>query len=210
MELHLRKKGVVKMIPVKMQPEPPNFDVKVRQRGHKWLRKNNINPNEPPPTLPKIKDYWRNCLEDLYFAYSGVCAYLAFHFEWASGPTTDHFVPKSKNAGLAYEWSNYRLACLSANRNKRDYTDILDPFMLLPNTFELELSTGEIIVNRNIGDVAYQKIAQTTIDRLELNHKHYRDMRARHFVDYIKYGDADTLKDQNPFVYNEAKRQKML
>jgi len=198
------------MIPVKIQPEPPNFDAKVRQRGNRWLRQNGINANATAPASSKIPSYWTACLVDLYQAYSGTCAYLAFHFELASNPTTDHFVPKSNNAGLAYEWSNYRLACPRVNCKKRNYTGLLDPFHLLPNTFELDLLTGEIIINRKIGDSSYQKQAQRTVDQLDLNHQHYKNMRASHFTLYIEHRHADTLRHQNPFVYYEAQKQGLL
>ena len=83
--------------------------------------------------------YWRHSNRQLWEAYDGVCAYLAIYFEWVTGThSTDHFVAKSRNAGDAYEWHNYRLSCLAANRNKGTFDDILDPIGLEPNTFVLD------------------------------------------------------------------------
>lgn len=49
--------------------------------------------------------------------------------KWPLGShSTDHFIAKSSNTGQAYEWSNYRLSCLGANRSKNRFDDVLDPF----------------------------------------------------------------------------------
>ena len=37
MARYLRQEGMVVMIPVQLQPEPADFDAKVRQPGHDWL-----------------------------------------------------------------------------------------------------------------------------------------------------------------------------
>lgn len=107
------------MIPVKLQPEPDDFDKKVRQPGQTWLADHGIAPDAPPPKAADLPNYWIRSNKQLWDAYSGVCAYLAIYFEWVTGAaTTDHFVAKSKHAGDAYEWVNYRLSCLGPNRKK--------------------------------------------------------------------------------------------
>lgn len=107
------------MIPVTLQPEPADFDANVRQRGLVWLANQGIATNGPLPKKVKIPAYWSHSNKSLWEAYDGVCAYLAIYFEWVTGASsTDHFVAKSKDAGQAYEWSNYRLSCLSPNWNK--------------------------------------------------------------------------------------------
>src|SRR5690554_6264660 len=157
------------MIPVIPQPEPALFDKKVRQPGLAWLAKNDLDPKQPPPDPSKLPAYWSKTNEDLWRAYSGVCAYLSIYFEWVTGASsTDHFIAKSSDAGQAYEWGNYRLSCLGANRNKNKFDDVLDPFLIKPETFELNLANGQIQPGPLLSEDEKQA-AQKTIDRLHLD-----------------------------------------
>lgn len=65
------------MIHVTPQPEPEDFDRKVRQRGLAWLRKKGIDPNAALPVGTKLPAYWRDELDELYTVYGKCCAYLA-------------------------------------------------------------------------------------------------------------------------------------
>lgn len=199
------------MIPVLMQPEPPHFDDKVRKRGLKWLEKNGVPHDQPPPEPDKLPPYWREAQQDLWKSYRGVCAYLCVFFEWSLGASsTDHFTAKSRHTGLAYEWSNYRLSCLGANRNKGAFDDVLDPFKIAPETFLLELDTGRMYPNPDLPEDV-QELAKKTIGRLNLNDSRNQDMRARHFGDCLSgYFSADHLQRNSPFVHYEAVRQGLL
>ena len=199
------------MIPVKAATEPAEFDKKVRQPGLRWLRANGIAAKGPPPDPAKLPPYWQTMSMELWKAYAGVCAYLAIYFDWNTGASsTDHFVAKSKNAGATYEWLNYRLACLGANRNKNRFDDILDPFEIEPNTFVLNLASGEIEPNpRKRGNIP--KRAKATIARLHLDDPENNAMRAKHYEDYLRHDvSAKHLREQSPFVWYEAKRQGLL
>lgn len=198
------------MIPIRLQPEPVDFAVKVRQKGLNWLANKGIALNAAPPKASALPNYWSHSNRQLWDAYSGVCAYLAIYFEWATGASsTDHFVAKSKHAGDAYEWNNYRLSCLGANRNKNKFDDVLDPIGLSPETFALNLASGE--VNPNTVLTAAQKIlARKTIKRLKLDSPDNNAMRAKHFVRYLRNKDEETLKELSPFVWYEANRQGLL
>ncbi len=198
------------MIPVTLQLQPADFDVKVRQKGHAWLANNGIAQNSPPPKASKLPNYWSASNKQLWDAYKGECAYLAIYFEWATGASsTDHFVAKSKKSGDAYEWDNYRLSCLGANRNKNKFDDVLDPIGLAPNTFVLNLATGNIKPNPLL-DVAEKTAAKKTIFRLKLNSAENKKMRARHYSEYLKHQHPDILKKYSPFVWHEADRQGVL
>jgi uncharacterized protein (TIGR02646 family) len=207
----LQKKGLVEMIPVTQQAEPADFDAKVRQPGLKWLADEGIALNAPPPKASDLPAYWSKSNRQLWDAYSGVCAYLAIYFEWVIGAeSTDHFIAKSKNAGHAYEWSNYRLSCLGANRNKREFDDLLDPIGLKRDTFVLNLSDGAIKPNPAL-DAADQAAASNTIKRLKLDSPDCNAMRAKHYSNYIKKGvSGKFLKEHSPFVWYEAQRQGLL
>lgn len=200
------------MIPVSAQPEPADFDKKVRQPGLKWLRDSGIPLGGPPPDPKKLPTYWRETQKELWDAYGGVCAYLCIYFGWPLGAhSTDHFIAKSSNAGVAYEWANYRLSCLGLNRLKNRFDDILDPFEIVQDTFVLELVSGKITVNSTLLPPDQQKKANATIRRLKLDDAEVNRMRAERYGDY-RSGDvsANYLERHSPFVWYEAKRQGLL
>ena len=101
------------MIPIKFEQEPDDFDKLVRQPGPEYLVRN---PEAKASDLPPL---WRNVLPELWEKYKGICAYYSIYLPKSIGAySVDHFVAKSKLKELAYEWSNYRLASLSANQKK--------------------------------------------------------------------------------------------
>jgi hypothetical protein len=196
------------MIPVTLQDEPVDFDVKVRQPGLAWLKKHAINFGSPPPNASKLPDYWSKSNRQLWESYSGICAYLAIYFEWTTGASsTDHFIAKSKNAGEVYEWKNYRLSSLGANRNKGKFDDVLDPIGLRSETFFVDFSSGSIYPNPAL-PAPYLDLAKKTIARLKLDSPGNNEMRASHFWEY-KNGhiDMDYLRRKSSFVHAEIIRQ---
>jgi uncharacterized protein (TIGR02646 family) len=198
------------MIPVALQPEPTDFDSEVRQKGTAWLALNGITPGVAAPKGTKFSTYWSYSNKQLWSVYSGVCAYLAIYFEWPSGAaSTDHFVPKSLRPDLAYEWSNFRLSCLAPNRLKNKYNDVIDPMVLAANTFELNLVTGEIRPNSSLLAMQMQD-AKKTIKRLKLDSPEHNNMRQRHYNQYLRHKDEQTLRELSPFVWHEADRQGLL
>lgn len=202
------------VIPVAMQPEPANFDVDVRQPGLIWLAANGIAVPGPAPKTPKLPAYWSVTNKALWDVYQGTCAYLAIYFEWVTGASsTDHFVAKSRDVGQAYEWSNYRLSCLGPNRNKNKFDDVLDPVGLAAGTFELNLASGEVKPERTLAarhGKAAVALARKTIRRLKLDSPEHKQMRARHYSQYLRHKDSATLRELSPFVWQEAQRQGLL
>ena len=198
------------MIHVDQQPEPHDFDEKVRRKGLDWLRNQNFDIHGPVPKGVDIPRYWLVCLKDLYDSYGGYCAYLAVFFEFAvGGATVNHFVAKSKSSALAYEWANYRLSCSRMNSRKRDYDDVLDPFSVENSWFHLELVTGHIFPDPELPGEQKVRI-QKTIDRLKLDDGASKEMRARHFQYYCEGQlTSEYLKKYSPFVWMEATRQNL-
>ena len=195
------------MIPITLKPEPVTFDVKVRKPGRKWLEKNNILFDFPPPDSSKLPPLWRATQKELWESYNGVCAYLAIFFEWTSGAhSTDHFVAKSRQAGQAYEWSNYRLCCMGANRKKNKFDDVLDPFEIESETFVLDFLSGEVKPNRALPCEMQENVLKT-IQRLKLNDPENKQMRTRHFDEHLNGVPEWHLKKYSPFVWYEAQRQ---
>ncbi len=203
------------MIPVHPKPEPADFDAKVRQKGLAWLNKNGFLVSGPIPAGTKLPSYWRDCLKELHAAYNGICAYVCIYIEPVTGSrTVEHFVAKSKDIGLAYEWSNYRLACGKMNSRKCDFDDVLDPFLIQDKiqdkTFFLDLVTGGIFSNPALEAETKQK-ADDTIKRLGLDDPECRQVRSAYFDDYINGQiTSDYLRRKNPFVWIEAFRQNLL
>ena len=198
------------MIPVKLQPEPEDFDALVRKPGLNWLASKGWSRNQPPPDTSKLEPYWRSTQKHLYDAYSGVCAYLAIYFDRVTGASsTDHFIAKSKNAGLAYEWSNFRLSCLGANRRKNKFDDLIDPAELKNYPFELNFVNG--LIKPSVAwenNPERKRLALSTIARLRLNDAETAEMRASHFEHVMnKDWSQNYLKKASPFVWYEMNRQ---
>ena len=211
MAVRLREEGMAAMIPVQEVPAPESFDKAVRQKGVKFLQQIGAVMEQPLPEGTRLEPYWRACLDDLHRAYHGVCAYLCVYVERITGGVSvDHFIAKSQKAGLAYEWSNYRLACTTMNSRKRDYDDALDPFAILDDWFRLELVSGRIYANSESHPDVQRQVTDT-IRRLGLDDGGCREMRARHFQEYREgLYTADFLKRRSPFVWYEANRQGLL
>ena len=199
------------MIPVRERPAPESFEKAVRRKGLAFLRRIGAVMDQPLPEGTRLEPYWRACLGDLHAAYDGVCAYLCVYIERVTGGVSvDHFIAKSRKAGLAYEWSNYRLACMTMNSRKRDYEDALDPFAILEGWFQLELVSGRVHANPDSPPHVREQVADT-IRRLGLDEAPCREMRARHFEEYCEgLYTADFLKKRSPFVWYEAQRQGLL
>lgn len=200
------------MIPVQPQPEPDFFDAQVRTKGLTHLKEKGYALDQPLPAGATIESYWRgDCLTALHKAYGGVCAYLCVFVERGTGGmSVDHFVAKSALAGLAYEWSNYRLACTTMNSRKREFDDVLDPFEVPHGWFHLELTTGRIFPNPDLDNTNYSLVEQT-IKRLGLDAPLHREMRVRWFDEYLREPlPEDYLRKKSPLVWAEANRQGLL
>lgn len=190
------------MIPIKLQPEPPDFHAKVRIPGQRYLQQH------PNAKSSKLKAFWRgSMLKKLWEAYNGICAYLCIYIEYVAGtPTVDHLVPKSHDPQQAYEWDNFRLACLGINR-KKGTKKVLDPVGLRPDSFRIDFLNGAIYPSP-VHNQAYQNECRETIRALGLDSQDYREMRLRHFDEYINRNvTLSYLQKKSPFVYSEVIRQ---
>ncbi len=194
------------MIPVQEQPQPKEFEQKVRSKGLAFLKK------VPNPQTWSNHEYWRNSLEDLHEAYNQVCAYSAQWIPWIEGsPTVDHFIPKSVKPELAYEWSNFRLSCLKMNARKRDFDDILDPFQIQAEWFVLDFPSLLIKPNPNL-DTSIKNKIRSTIKRLKLNDDDACvRSRQRWLIPYCKKQyPFEFLKEKAPFIAYELERQNLV
>ena len=152
------------MIPVEMQPEPEEFDTKIRSPGSLFLKRI---PN-PSSNDWDGKEFWQRALPDMRIAYRTICSYCAHWIPHSTGAhSIDHFLAKSLNPELAYEWSNFRY--VSARFNSRKGTHIIvDPFTVKQNWFMLDLTSFMIFPSSELHDDEKGHV-QATIDVLKLN-----------------------------------------
>lgn len=194
------------MIPVVPQPEPEEFDELVRKRGKKFLSK------FPKPTSGQWNHhaYWNDIRERFYKDYQGICAYTAHWIQPIDNPNIDHYIPKSVNKDLAYEWSNYRLACPLVNALKKDYQDVVDPFTLDKHSFFLNFPSLIIRVNP-ILEINTQRNLENTLERLQLNSEKFVNSRSGWLEPYcLDFADFSFLKRRAPFIAYELERQDLI
>lgn len=190
------------MIPVELKAEPATFNTSVRQPGRAYLKTN---------PAPKSKEFqknalWKKSAQDLHAAYSGICAYTCFYL--APFGSTDHFLPKSSHPNEAYEWNNYRLCSHRVNGYKGDSTDVIDPFVVQPGWFILDVPSCLVKPGAGLSNVVTTQI-QATIDRLRLNDDDYFvQERCDLMVDFASGAVSLVhLRKRYPFLAAEITRQ---
>lgn len=217
------------MIRVALASEPASFDAKVRRRGldaiaelvgeaptrvrrgprrRRTFASRDRIPADAFPTL------WRHALPDLRDAYGGLCAYLALYIEHGTGAlSVDHFVPKSKDWRLVYEWSNYRLCSSLINGHRSDREIVHDPFALEPGLFALEFVAYQVIPGpaARAPDTA---VVTRTIEDLGLNQRDCCKAREEYVAAYRDGPPGgialSRLERRAPFIARELRRQGLL
>ncbi len=191
------------MKPVTRQPEPPNFNTRVRTPGQRFLTRT------PNPTSHEFKyhRYWSRAHNELYTLYSGVCAYCSAWIPMPRNPqasddhsSVDHFIPKSHNPHQAYEWDNFRLARAFVNQDKGDSVNIDDPFEIPHGLFTLDFRT--FLINASTD---FQRHS-ATINLL--NKSRLVEERTRWVSFYVRsFISFSELQKRLPFVADEMIRQ---
>ena len=196
------------MIPIQLQPEPPHFLERVQQPGHNFLAK------KPNPTAKDwyTHNYWIRVVDDLYKAYSGICAYSCHWIPPDTGSkSVEHFKPKKKYPHDAYRWENFRLVSGNLNGRKGDYEDVLDPFTLSEGWFALDFPSLLVHPGKNLLP-AEEELVIKTINRLRLNDEGTcLQARINWVRDYITVPfPFSHLEKKAPFIASELKRQHMI
>ncbi|MCB9638854.1 MAG: hypothetical protein H6728_07245 [Myxococcales bacterium] len=213
------------MIPVKLAPEPKDFDKKVRQRGLNALaelvgdtptqkrrgrkRKSIYTQREEIPP-DKFPSYWTEAIGDMMSAYEQICAYMSVYIEKVTGAASvDHMIPKSVEWNKVYEWDNYRLACSMMNSRKGSLSEVLDPTQIKEGWFALELVGFQVIPGETLSKKPKIKRAvENTIVKLGLCDSECSKLRAQYAQDYWDgHISLDYLKRRVPFVASELERQ---
>ena len=195
------------MIPITEAQEPLDFARTVRAPGNAFLM------DCPNPTERQFRShsYWSRARSDLLISYGRICAYSCHYIAADTGAdTVEHFAPKSVYPHLAYEWSNYRLVCGRLNGRKGVYEDILDPFTLRKDLFQLKLPS---LLLTPLDDIPKNDKAAVnrTISRLKLNDDETCvEARLTYMLDYLKNNiTIDYLREKAPFIYKEITRQQL-
>jgi hypothetical protein len=194
------------MIPVQPQPEPEIFSARIRERGRQFLHAS------PHPTMAEWNThaYWRDILPDLRKAYRGICAYSA---QWIppdiGSDSVDHFVPKTINPGLAYEWQNYRYASLRFNARKSTHV-VLDPFQIEWGWFVLDFPSLLVKPHADLPK-DLQEAINSTISVFRFNSDEGCVESRQHWLEaYCRYDISFThLESRAPFIAFELKRQQL-
>ncbi|WP_218060801.1 hypothetical protein, partial [Aeromonas sp. EERV15] len=126
-------------------------------------------------------------------------------------PTVDHFVAKSKNRKLAYEWSNYRLSAACVNTAK-GVLDVVDPFEVQDGWFELDFATLDVQRRHGAPNAQHPKI-DATLSLLNL--RDCRQQREEYVTSYhLGPGESGIdlvyLEHRAPFIASELRRQGLL
>lgn len=174
----------------------------VRTTGRAFKKIASREQDVPPDRFPP---YWTAMFDDLMRAFKEVCAYSCFRIHPVTGGgSVDHFAAKSRDWRQIYEWSNYRLVCARLNARKRDFGDVLDPFLVGRGWFQLELLGFQVIPNRRLPKPQRDAVLGT-IGRLGLN-----EFRQEREKDAQRYWDGDVslriLREESPFVAQELRR----
>ncbi len=193
------------MIHIDLQPEPLDFDVRIRQPGNAFLS------THPTPNSKqwRTNNFWSRCNLQLYQAYGGICAYCG---EWFSRTTSqvsvDHFYPKSSHQEKAYEWDNYRLTTQVMNGYKGDKI-ILDPFEISNGDLVLDFPSCLVKPRRDMTPAEKSK-AKFTIQILHLNDEDQANRRLEIVMEYIGGNVSRTfLESKYPFIAEELNRQNL-
>jgi len=190
------------VIPVAQKPKPANFREQVAIPGAKAIA------DYKAGAIAELPALWRKCLDDLRVAYRNVCAYSGLHIPEVTGAdSVEHFAPKSDAVDRAYDWSNYRLVCRLLNSRKREFQDVLDPFLVGYGWFVLNLVTMTIAPAKHLPDALREQV-QDTIDRLKLDDAECCRGRMDYYELYrTKDLSFQGLQKLSPFVAFEVERQ---
>jgi uncharacterized protein (TIGR02646 family) len=195
------------VIRIQKYPPPAHYFTRVHKPGNAYLLRN------PQPTSSELSrhSYWRAIHDDLYRLYNGICAYCS---SWTprtpSGSvdrtSVDHFIPKSSDPILAYDWENFRLCRARINNNKGDSHIVIDPFHVQDGWFQIDFTTFLIISKENVPQYLQSRITGT-IDVLGLNDSEYVEERLEVIKQYCQ--QAVTLAELQrlyPFIAFEIIR----
>lgn len=192
------------MLPVKLQPQPPNFEVRVGKPGRDFIAAT------PAPTARQWAnhDYWTRTLPELHALYGEICAYSCHWIPAVGGRSVEHFKPKDKHPADAYDWANYRLVFQLLNGCKGTSEDVVDPFDVQPGWFVIKFPSLLVALGDGL-DEPLSVLLQTTIVKLRLNDndKCLKDRQSWLKEYCLGRASLEGLEGKAPFLASEIRRQ---
>lgn len=174
------------MIRVHLPPAPPHYEGEVRTPGQAFLA---ANPHPSRSDWQRHR-YWSNIHPFLYSSLRGICSYCATFTPRRSRSalvdhtSIDHFIPKSRNPALGYEWTNFRLCRVRLNNRKDNFEDVLDPCAIQNGWFRLNFTTFALLPHSGLPEDRQREV-RDSIARLALNDDDaYVNERARAVYSY--------------------------
>ena len=121
--------------------------------------------------------------------------------------SVDHFIPKSFDSQMAYEWTNYRLCRERLNMKKSNCIEVMDPFYVKNEWFIIDFSTFLIRPSSHVTPIVKQRV-NSTLNLLGLNDNDYVQERVEIIADYsCEFLTFDFVRSKYPFIANEIIRQ---
>ena len=124
--------------------------------------------------------------------------------------SVDHFIPKTLNPALAYEWSNFRLASGRVNSTKSNQTHIIDPFLVENDWFHLDVPSCLLKANPALERDLRARV-NSTINSLRLNADDYYVQERCNILIELAKGEIGLgfLQRRYPFLAKEVARQNL-
>lgn len=196
------------LIKIQAYSPPPHYEEMVRRKGLQYLTRN------PRPSSADFSRhaYWSEIHNELYSLHSGICAYSAswtprVRNAFSHNTSIDHFIPKTLEPHLAYEWENFRLCRARLNANKGDRLDVMDPLYIRDGWFTVDFLTFLMRPLATAPDFVKTHVT-STIDCLRLNDNEYVEERIEVIRGYsCDQIPIDWLRMRYPFLANEILRQ---
>ncbi len=142
----------------------------VERRGATWLAEH--------PGAKRPYDLWSDFRGHLADGFTNLCGYSAMYEPVG---TVDHFVSYDEDPARAYDWHNYRFcaAWFNASKKKLRAADVLDPFEVQDDWFEVLLPSLELVATAALPP-ALSAQAATMLKRLGNDERVMRQRRAWH------------------------------
>jgi len=159
-------------------PEPARLKPIRRRLTPAWVRHYRMHQGNRPGDAR-----WREFQLELSDAFFSLCGYC----ETECKGEVDHFRPKSREPELAYEWTNWVLACHTCNQAKAEKWPAggyVDPCAKRAperpeSFFDFDTTTGEIKPKEDLSE-GRRRRARRMIEDLNLNGYHHLKARTFH------------------------------
>ena len=113
-----------------------------------------------------------------------------------------------KRGSLAHEWTNYRFASAWINSSKQNANDVLDPFNVCDDWFEILLPSLRLVLTDSVPPEIRPR-AEFTIQRLHLRDDERVLRQRRAWYGLYEQGDLslDGLRQMAPLIARAVERQ---